>query len=194
MQDLCPYCQAKIDKENSKKHIELCQEASKFMDEQKCLICDVEFESTIKVTKHIKKEHLDIIIVKEIPSEISSQSIPTVKIEDIKQEVIEPIKTPAQIKKEKNIEGFKTPAQIKKERFNNDVEIEEIQPVMNNSQYLEPPELTTIFTCPLCFKKYGSLKNVETHISLFHRISRKVQRQAMQEGRSMKIIQEPLSS
>ena len=177
--------------------MELCKEALKYMDEQKCLICDIEFDSTLRVTKHIKKQHLDIIIVKEIPSEISSTTVQTVKIEtppviEIKREQFETFKTPAQIKKEKHFEGFKTPAQIKKERFDNDIEIEEVQP-LDNLKDFEPPELTTIFTCPLCYKKYSSLKNVETHISHFHRISRKVQRQSMQGGRSLAIVQEHLS-
>ena len=52
----------------------------------------------------------------------------------------------------------------------------------------EPKEVTQIYTCPMCFKKYASLSDVETHISLFHRISRKVQRESMQGGKSMSII------
>ena len=32
----------------------------------------------------------------------------------------------------------------------------------------EPRELTTIYTCPMCYKKYASLSDLESHISLFH--------------------------
>ena len=57
---------------------------------------------------------------------------------------------------------------------------------------VEPRELTTIYTCPMCYKKYASLSDLESHISLFHRIPKKVQRQSMQGGKSMAIITQSL--
>mgnify|MGYP001470443088 CR=1 FL=1 len=36
-----------------------------------------------------------------------------------------------------------------------------------NNQKSEPRELTTIFTCPMCFKKYASLTDLETHIAQY---------------------------
>ena len=63
---------------------------------------------------------------------------------------------------------------------------------METSEYTEPKELTTIFVCPMCFKKYASLPDVETHISVFHRIPLKVQRQSLQGGKSMAIITQSL--
>ena len=54
----------------------------KYMNGQTCLICDIEFGATIEVAKHIKKEHLDIIVILELRSEAVK---PVVKTE-IKQE------------------------------------------------------------------------------------------------------------
>ena len=59
----------------------LSQEASKYMNGQTCLICEIEFDSITEVAKHIKKEHLDIIIVMEKISEVAPQT-------KVKQEVI----------------------------------------------------------------------------------------------------------
>ena len=53
------------------------------MNGQTCLICDIEFSATIEVAKHIKKEHLDIIVILELRSEAVK---PVVKTE-IKQEI-----------------------------------------------------------------------------------------------------------
>ena len=55
----------------------------KYMNGQTCLICDIEFGATIEVAKHIKKEHLDIIVILELRSEAVK---PVVKTE-IKQEI-----------------------------------------------------------------------------------------------------------
>ena len=55
----------------------------KYMNGQTCLICDIEFSATIEVAKHIKKEHLDIIVILELRSEAVK---PVVKTE-IKQEI-----------------------------------------------------------------------------------------------------------
>ena len=63
---------------------------------------------------------------------------------------------------------------------------------MNDQKGAEPHELTTIYTCPMCYKKYASLSDLESHISLFHRIPKKVQRQSMQGGKSMAIITQSL--
>ena len=52
----------------------------------------------------------------------------------------------------------------------------------------QPNELTAIFTCPICSKNYGSIPDIETHISSFHRIPRKVQRQYMKDGNKLGII------
>ena len=60
----------------------------------------------------------------------------------------------------------------------------------NDSKILrnQPNELTAIFTCPICSKNYGSIPDIETHISSFHRIPRKVQRQYMKDGNKLGII------
>ena len=57
---------------------------------------------------------------------------------------------------------------------------------------LEPRELTAIHICPMCFRKYASLSDLESHISLFHRIPKKIQRKSMQGGQSMSIITQTL--
>ena len=52
------------------------------MNGQICLICDIEFGATIEVAKHIKKEHLDIIVILELRSEAAKPFVKT----EIKQE------------------------------------------------------------------------------------------------------------
>ena len=44
----------------------------------------------------------------------------------------------------------------------------------------EPQEVTVLYTCPMCFKKYSSTQDLENHIAIFHKIPKKVQRQSMQ--------------
>ena len=39
-----------------------CIDTSKYIDNQTCLICDSEFESTSETTKHIEDKHLDIVL------------------------------------------------------------------------------------------------------------------------------------
>ena len=60
---------------------------------------------------------------------------------------------------------------------------------MNGQENQEPLEITTIFKCSICFKKYLSSYDVETHISSFHRIPIEVQKQG---GVLTKIIKEIL--
>ena len=59
----CIHCQETLETENWNKHIELCQEVSKYIDEEinACLICDVPFDSRVKVFQHINENHMDII-------------------------------------------------------------------------------------------------------------------------------------
>ena len=46
----------------------------------------------------------------------------------------------------------------------------------------EPQEVTVLYTCPMCFKKYASTHDLENHIAIFHKIPKKVQRQSMKGG------------
>ena len=48
----------------------------------------------------------------------------------------------------------------------------------------EPPEITELFTCPLCLKKYASVAHMENHIAIIHKVSKKIQRQSLQGGSS----------
>ena len=58
----CIHCQETLETENWNKHIELCQAVSKYIDEEinACLICDVPFDSRVKVFQHIHENHMDI--------------------------------------------------------------------------------------------------------------------------------------
>ena len=56
----------------------------------------------------------------------------------------------------------------------------------------DPNELTTIYKCPMCFKKFATLSHIENHIFKFHKIPLKVQRQSMHGGHAMSIIKEKL--
>lgn len=59
-----------------------------------------------------------------------------------------------------------------------------------NLDIKEPKPLQCIFTCPMCFNKYGSMNDVEQHMLLFHRIPIEVQRQSLQKGTGMSIIKQ----
>ena len=54
----------------------------------------------------------------------------------------------------------------------------------------EPMEITSLFRCPMCNKKYLTHSNVEKHISVFHKIPLNFQRQSLQGGISTAICQE----
>ena len=180
----CTLCKEMLDKNNWNKHTELCQEASKYMNGQTCLICEIEFDSITEVAKHIKKEHLDIIFVLEKQSEVPQTNV--------KEEVIDLVQ---------ENDSVSPPIEINNSR----PEIVKVKPEMKeeiiyldnlNEQTettgLEPRELTAIHICPMCFRKYASLSDLESHISLFHRIPKKIQRQTMQGGQSMSIITQTL--
>ena len=68
------------------------------------------------------------------------------------------------------------PAEIKMEKFcTNYQELE-----LEEEEFLEVPrEITELFTCPMCFKKYASASDLENHIAIFHKIPRKIQRQSL---------------
>jgi hypothetical protein len=153
-------------------HIELCKDALNYVDNQTCLICDIEFDVLSKALKHIRTEHQDIIIVSTSDTILQQNIKGEVKIE-IKEEFID----------ENNLElDVKTTL--------NDPDNANVN--MDIFDKPEPIEITTIFKCPICLKKYVSYSDVETHISGFHRIPLEVQRQSILGGVSTAIIQENL--
>ena len=160
-----------------------CQEASKYIDEQICMICEIEFQSTTEVAKHIKKEHLDIIVVMESISEVPKTNVVKEEVIDLDEE--QDCATNVFDNKKFKPEAKNIKSEVKEEIINLDDLNDDLAA---NNQKFETRELTTIFTCPMCFKKYASLTDLETHIALFHRIPKKVQRQSMQGGKSMTII------
>ena len=158
----CQYCQKMVNKNDWNKHNELCVEASKYVDGQICLICDTEFQIVVEALNHIKKEHIDLISVTEKPSEIVSRY----EVKDKgKEDIIDP------------------------KYFNKNMNSQYENVNLNVSDRPEPVEVTTIFKCPMCYKKYLSAPDVETHISSFHRIPIEIQKQG---GISAKIIEEIL--
>ena len=211
---------------NLNKHTELCQEAFKYMDGQTCLICEIEFNTITDVAKHIKKEHLDIIIVMEKLSEVSPEAVvkdevihlaeenncisPALEKHNLKPETLNvrpEMKEDIIILDEEN--DFISPivdknkarpktSKIKSEVKEEIIDLDDLNECtenvsnMNDQKRWEPLEITTIYTCPMCYKKYASLSDLESHISLFHRIPKKVQRQSMQGGKSMAIITQSL--
>ena len=52
---------------------DLCIKASKYVDDEICLICDMEFHTSVEALNHIKKEHIDIMIEDEITSPLMSK-------------------------------------------------------------------------------------------------------------------------
>ena len=203
----CTHCKEKVSKDDLNSHIELCKEITQFMEEQTCLICDIEFNSTSEVAKHIENNHLDIIVVKEgLTKNPSAKKNPAIKPE-VKQEIIdveesteeqedignaEPEEPTTIYSTLKNSTLNNSTLNTRKKPIKNEVKQEIIDVDIEEVGNSEPQELTTIYTCPMCFKKYGSLPDVETHISVFHRIPLKVQRQSLQGGKSMAIITQSL--
>ena len=59
---------------------------------------------------------------------------------------------------------------------------------MFDEKKFAPKEITKIFTCSKCRKNYATLRNLQLHISLVHRISLRNQRKSMQKGKSIAII------
>lgn len=57
----CLYCLEMVNKNYWNKHNELCIEASKYFNEEMCLICDMQFHTSVEALNHIKKHHIDII-------------------------------------------------------------------------------------------------------------------------------------
>ena len=53
----CVGCQEMVNKNEWNKHIELCIEASKYVADQMCFICDLEFNSLVTLIDHVKKDH-----------------------------------------------------------------------------------------------------------------------------------------
>ena len=192
----CTQCQETVHNFDWNKHTERCQEAFKYMDGQTCLICEIEFDSVTEVANHIKKEHLDIIIVMEKISDVSQKT-------EVKQEIINLEEENDYISPilDENKSRPKT-SKIKSEVKEEIIDLDDLNDCTENGSSFnnqtrtfdrgEPQELTTIYTCPMCYKKYASLSDLESHISLFHRIPKKVQRQSMQGGKSMAIITQSL--
>ena len=179
----CTHCKEMVGKNSWNEHSWLCQEALKYINEQTCMICEIEFRSKTEVAKHTKKEHLDIIIVMESISEAPKTNVVKEEVIDLDEE--QDCATNVFDSKKFKLEAKNIKSEVKEEIINLDDLTDNL---VENNQKFEPRELTTIFTCPMCFKKYASLTDLETHIALFHRIPKKVQRQSMQGGKSMTII------
>ena len=76
-----------MNKNEWNKHNELCKEASKYVEDLMCLICDLEFDTLGTSIDHVKKEHLDLIGIKEKPCEIVPQVLDKTKVKnEIKKE------------------------------------------------------------------------------------------------------------
>ena len=60
-------------------------------------------------------------------------------------------------------------------------DISELKSIGSNDQEPVPLKIT-FFTCILCLKKYGSPEDVEKHLSIFHKISVKFQKQFIKTG------------
>ena len=169
----CLYCLEMVNKNDWNKHNELCIEASKYVNEEICLICDIEFHTSVEALNHIKKEHIDLIEITEKPSEVIPRPVVKDKVKnDIKEDV------------------FDT------EYFNENMNSQDKKICSNDFNEKrnipdrpEPVEITTIFKCSMCYKKYLSASDVETHIASFHRIPIEIQKQG---GISTKIIEEIL--
>ena len=69
----CMQCDEIIEESNFDSHsTKLCEDTSNYVNGQKCLICDTEFELPTKAIKHVMANHLDIIqlsTVEAIPPE-----------------------------------------------------------------------------------------------------------------------------
>ena len=76
-------------------------------------------------------------------------------------------------------------ANLKKENFD---KVQENHEKDEEDEY----ELTTIYKCPMCFKKFANLPHIEKHIFKFHKIPIDVQRRSMHGGHAMSIIKEKL--
>ena len=121
----------------------------------------------------IKKDHINIIEITEKPSEVIPRPVVKDKVKtDIKEDVFD-------------TEYFNENMKSQDEQIcSNDFNVNR-----NIQDRPEPVEITTIFKCSMCFKKYLSASDVEKHISSFHRIPIEIQKQG---GISTKIIAEIL--
>jgi hypothetical protein len=157
----CLYCLEMVNENDRNKHNELCLEASKYMSEEMCLICDIEFHTSVEALNHIKKEHIDLIEITEEPSEVIPRPLVKDKVKtDIKEDVFDK-------------EYFNENMNSQDEKFCSD----DFNVKRNIQDRPEPVEITTIFKCSMCFKKYLSASDVETHISSFHRIPIEIRKQ-----------------
>ena len=73
--------------DSSESEVKFCLEASKFIMNQTCLICDCEFESMAVVLNHIEKLHLSIILKPTVNS--NHEKIGNMKEEDFKIDIEE---------------------------------------------------------------------------------------------------------
>ena len=125
------------------------------------LICDIEFHTSVEALNHIKKEHIDLIEITEKPSAVIPRPVVKDKVKtDIKEDVFD-------------TEYFNENMNSQDEKIcSNDFNVKR-----NIQDKPEPVEITTIFKCSMCFKKYLSASDAETHISSFHRIPIEIQKQ-----------------
>ena len=81
---------------------------------------------------------------------------------------------------------WKSKWNIKNETKEDIIDLDE--EVISVEKSKEPREIRQVFKCPICKKAYISITDVEDHMSSFHRISKRFQRNQMQTGQSMYII------
>ena len=159
----CPICNARFSQLGSlnghvarfhekKKPNEFCIEASKFVKDMMCLICDLEFDTLVASINHIKKEHniVDkVIVIKEKPSDIDQNCI-----EDYQDY---PHKKPLNFLK--NIAG----------KFANKVETNNDQTMFDKQEFKENQDsLKKGLPCSICNVSFRDQNNLKMHLTRFH--------------------------
>ena len=204
----CDQCGVKFTKRHMKNHTNKCHLYSKFIkhdgktNHSICMICDVSFTLRGNLVVHLKSKHKEHLASEDFIEDSFNKTSVSLKSDQDGSTHLEPditIETSNEHNDEFNpVEQTNTEDFIQEESTENtsydhdlstnleqdkkidspnenDNKIEVIEESVNH----EPKELTEVYKCQMCLRKYVSNRDVEMHIQLFHKISIKIQRKSM---------------
>ena len=66
----CKICKASISSTNYDKHYKRCQSVQRYVNSNTCIVCDLTFDNTQEVFRHVKQKHFGMSANEEEDSEI----------------------------------------------------------------------------------------------------------------------------
>ena len=142
----CKYCKSGVIQDEHLGHEDKCAEASKYIGQDSCIICDLQFSNLSTVFKHVLEEHLN-----NDSSRTSSSSASDIQITKVESNY------PVAKREEFMLEQSSAPMFMS---FGG----------TGQAEQEDPRIVHKLYKCPICLKCLLFLQHAQDHITRFHHI------------------------